>query len=89
MAHLVIDTLQSLIEGGYCVTAYCNADTCRHSSKLDLVALAERLGLDFHTIGDPNPLAAKLRCAKCQGKAFTLILSPPDGYSRGGAPMKA
>lgn len=80
MQPYAINTFRALIRDGYSVSAHCNDPFCRHSVELDLPALAERLGLDFVTVGDPNPLAAKLRCAKCGGKDIGLILSAPNGY---------
>jgi hypothetical protein len=71
---LVIQTLSDLIENRFGVTAFC--ETCRHSVELDLRALSERLGPGFVAIGYPNPLAARLSCAKCSGKEISLILSP-------------
>ena len=71
---LAIQTLSDLIENRFGVTAFC--ETCRHSVDLDLRAMAERLGLGFVAIGNPNPLAARLTYAKCGGKEISLILSP-------------
>jgi hypothetical protein len=76
-----ISTIQDLIDNQMRVSVHCNAYDCRHSAKLDLQALGERLGFDFVTIGDPQPLVAKLRCSKCGGKDLGLILSPGSGYS--------
>lgn len=75
-----IDTLGDLINDGFTVYAFCNNTFCRHSVTLDLVALSERLGVDFVAIGTPNPLAARLRCSKCQGNDLGLILQPVTGY---------
>ena len=73
---LRLSTITHLIGQGYRITAHCGV--CQHSSVLDLAALAEKLGADFIAIGDPNPLAAKLRCDQCQSKDIGLILSPVD-----------
>lgn len=79
-----IDTLGALKAGRYEITAYCVAGVeCRHSTKLDLDALIKLLGAGFVTVGDPNPLAARLRCEKCGGRSITLILSPPSTPSPG------
>lgn len=82
MQPQVINTLRALIRNDYSLTAHCNEDACRHTSKLDLPKLADRLGLDFVAIGDPNPLVARLRCAKCGKKNLSLILSPMTGYEQ-------
>lgn len=68
------NTLRAWIDHGDRVTAYCG--TCQHSTELDLVALAGRLGMDFKSVGNPNPLAAKLRCAQCGGREIMLSISP-------------
>lgn len=73
---LRLSTLSHLIAQGYGLTAYCGA--CQHGARLDLPALAAKLGPDFVTVGDPNPLAARLRCDRCQSKDISLILSPPN-----------
>lgn len=73
--HL-ISTLGALQSEGFTVTAHCG--NCQHSRKLDLVALVDRLGADFVAIGDPNPLAAKLKCDRCGTKLIGLILAPPS-----------
>lgn len=72
-----ISTLGAIISDGYRITAYCENVDCRHQVELDLPALAERLGADFPTVGDPNPLVAKLRCNACGWKRIGLIVSPP------------
>jgi hypothetical protein len=84
MQPRTISTLRQLKDDGYEVTAHCGASVdCRHSAKLDLDLLIEKLGGDFVTVGDPNPLAARLRCEKCGGRSITLILSPPATPSPG------
>lgn len=71
-----LDTLNALLSEGYTIRAHCGV--CQHSAALDLDALAGRLGGDFVAIGDPNPLAARLRCEQCGEKSIGLILSPPS-----------
>lgn len=78
MQPVSINTLGTLIDHGYRLSAHCNAEGCYHADDLDLHMLAERLGRDFRTVGDPNPLAAKLRCRKCGGKDLGLIVAPPS-----------
>lgn len=70
-----ITTLGHLIADGATVTAHCAI--CQHSARLDLAALADSLGADFVAIGDPNPLAARLRCEHCGRKQIGLIIAPP------------
>lgn len=79
---MIIDTLSALRDARFSITAHCNG--CQHSTVLDLDALIGRLGPSFVAIGNPNPLAAKLSCAKCRGRDIGLILSPPSGYGTGG-----
>lgn len=78
-----IDTLGALRRDNYSVTAYCEAQDCRHSSAIDLDELIDRLGADFVAIGDPQPLVAKMRCAKCGGKHLSLRLSPGSSNGHG------
>lgn len=78
-----INTFRAWIDGGYAVTVHCGAENCRHRAVLDLVALSERLGPDFVTVGDPNPLIARLRCSLCGGKNLSLIIAPPSAPNTG------
>ena len=73
---LRLSTITQLIAQGYRITAHCGA--CQHSRVLDLALLADHLGGDFVAIGDPNPLADRLRCACCRAKETGLIVSPID-----------
>lgn len=77
-----LDTLAALKADNYTIRAYCETQGCGHGAFLDLDALMDRLGPDFVAIGDPQPLAAKLRCAKCGGRHLSLRLSPgvSDGH---------
>lgn len=72
----VINTLGILIDQGYSISAHCNADGCHRVSRLDLVALADKLGRDFVVIGDPNPLVPRLRCSRCSSRDISLIIQP-------------
>jgi len=80
---ITYNTIGSLIEGRFTVSAHCFAHGCRHFATLDLDELAERFGRDFVAVGDPNPLAKRLRCKQCGGKDLGLILSPVTGYTDG------
>lgn len=61
-----IDSIQSLIDGGYELTAYCETRGCGHRALLPLDKLAAKLGPDHSTAHDV--LVPKLRCSKCKGK---------------------
>lgn len=67
-------TLQSLIDDGMKVHAYCHVYRCHHNQKLDLEKLRDRFGPDAPAMSDD--LVPKLRCAKCGGKKVGLIYSP-------------
>jgi hypothetical protein len=58
-------TLGKLIAGRYTVTAYC--ETCRHSARIDLDAMAERYGADARVIGsaDTGPARIGGRALRC------------------------
>ncbi len=72
-------TIQSMIDEGYKLHAYCHNPRCQHNQKLDLEKLKERLGPDHGTMHDD--LVPKMRCSKCGGKKVGLIVSPPmTGY---------
>lgn len=68
-----IDTIGATIDYGYELGAHClNAD-CRHWVRLDLEALAAKLGRDHPT--SREALMPRLRCSKCGGKNIGLTLS--------------
>jgi hypothetical protein len=85
---------QAQAAAGTSTTATMNPLTTKQSITSEVgVSLASKaqgdkadsavLGADFVTVGDPNPLAARLRCEKCGGRSITLILSPPSTPSPG------
>ena len=78
-----IDTLGALIDHGFHLSIHCENQFCRHYTRLDLYALAEKFGRNFVAIGKPTPLTARMRCSKCGGKDLGLILSPRTGYENG------
>lgn len=82
-----ISTIRDLIDNQMGMSVHCNAVGCGHGANLDLHALGNRLGYGFVTVGDPNPLVAKLRCGKCGSKDLGLILSSRSGYSGASAPV--
>lgn len=68
------ETIQSFIDSGDRLTAWCHNSRCNHNAILDMHALRERLGPDHGAMhGD---LVHKLRCAKCGGKKVGLICTP-------------
>ena len=69
-----LDTIGSLIENKHILRAYCNS--CRHCVKLDLEALADRLGRDHGSLHDQ--LVPKLKCSQCGSKDIALILSTEE-----------
>lgn len=69
-----METIQSFIESGDVLTAYCHNSRCNHHSVLDMAALREKLGPDHGSMHDD--LVPKLRCSKCGGKKLGLIRSP-------------
>jgi len=75
MKSTTIATLGDLRDGHYTVYAHCS----RHSTMLDLDALIDRLGAGFVFYGNPNPLAARLRCERCGDRAMGIVVSPPHG----------
>lgn len=79
---LRINTLKALSDQGYKIDAHCEALNCRRTVSLDLKALLGVLGPDFEVFGDPNPLAAKLRCQTCGGRAISLTITPPSTYQK-------
>ncbi|MCW5722773.1 MAG: hypothetical protein KIS86_16680 [Devosia sp.] len=80
-------TIQDLIDNQMGMSVHCNVIGCGHSADLDLHALGTKLGFGFVTVGDPNPLVARLRCSKCGSKDLGLILSSRSGYKGPSAPV--
>lgn len=76
-------TVQSLIDGGMKLHAYCHEPTCRHNQTLDLLKLRDKLGPDAEAMADD--LLPKLRCSKCGGRKIGLIYSPETKARMGGA----
>lgn len=67
------NTLGSWIAWGTRVSAKCRG--CGRTEDLDIKALSKALGSDFVCVGDPNPLAARLRCKSCGGRGAALTIS--------------
>lgn len=68
---VIIETLGALIEHGHTMSAQC--ETCRHSARVDLEALAGRIGRDWVYVGARPPLT----CSACGGRFFEILKSPP------------
>lgn len=74
-------TLADRIRNGDMVRAYCHNIPARgHSSELDLVKLAEKLGPDHGAMHDD--LVRKLKCAKCGGRNVWLVVIPSYDLGR-------
>lgn len=58
-------TIQDAINSGDSIWAWCYRTLCGHGTRLDLLALRDRLGPDHGVMHDD--LAPKLRCTKCNG----------------------
>ena len=63
-------TIAGMIEGRYAVSVFCR--DCHHQAKLDLEALAARLGPDHGALADT--LLPKLRCSSCGGKRLGITV---------------
>lgn len=76
-----IETIGDLLDGGYSLHAYCERDDCRHSSRLDLDALAARLGRDHGALH--RDLVPHLRCSACgEAVRLSLRMAPPASRAR-------
>lgn len=74
---LPVKTIQEAIDRRETIWVHCHASHCWHHSKLDLIALRDRLGPDHGAMHDD--LVPKLRCSKCRGpkgKNIGLSLIP-------------
>jgi hypothetical protein len=78
---LSLTTIGGLIDNGYVLRASCNAPKCRHCARLDLEALATKLGRDHGSLH--KDLVPKLKCSKCGSKSIALILSSKETEGRG------
>lgn len=67
-------TIDDWIAWGDRIFAKCQS--CQRDQMLDLAALRNRLGGNFVCVGNPNPLAAKLRCKSCGGRDIGLMVLP-------------
>ncbi|ATU91479.1 hypothetical protein [Phyllobacterium zundukense] len=69
-----LDTIGALIDNQHNLLAYCIS--CRHCVKLDLEALAVKLGRDHGSMH--KDLVPKLKCSECGSKDIALILSTEE-----------
>ena len=67
-------TLAGMIAEGVTVTAYCASAQCRHSSNLDLGALAVRLGGEYSIQRNHARFLDRLRCGTCGGRCDAIII---------------
>ncbi len=65
------ETLGDCLRCGGEITAWCLS--CDYSAKLDIKALADRLGPTHGAMF--NDLAPKLKCSSCGGKRLQLLYS--------------
>ncbi|WP_394890476.1 hypothetical protein ACG873_03580 [Mesorhizobium sp. AaZ16] len=79
------ETIQSFIDSGDTLTAYCHNSRCHHRQVLEMTKLRDRLGPDHGAMHDD--LVPLLVCSKCGGKKIGLIRSPKGNERRlpGGA----
>lgn len=86
MKATTINSIGSLIDEDYSLTAYCDARVdgalCGHNVQLDLEYLASKLGRDHPTLH--KHLVPKLKCSKCgsigtagKDSPISIRLSPP------------
>lgn len=68
------ETIQSFIDSGDVLTAYCHNPKCHHHGRLDMMLLRDRLGPDHGSMHDD--LVPKLKCSRCGGRKLGLIRSP-------------
>lgn len=74
-------TIQECIDQDYSISVYCDSRTCTHGMRLDLKALAKRLGPDHGCMH--WDLADKFKCTKCGSKKVTIRLDPTAGKPQG------
>lgn len=76
---LTVDTIGKHLALGYEVSVHCNTMGCGHWSRLNLVALAGRLGMDHGC--DADDLIPHLYCPRCRtagrpDKVLSFTVSP-------------
>lgn len=68
------DTIQQCIDGDYDLWVWCDGRMCTHGGRVDLKALAKRLGPDHGAMH--WDLVDKFKCTKCGGKKVTIRVTP-------------
>jgi len=81
----VIDSIQSLIDHSYSLTAGCHK--CNRHIRLDLHRLGKELGFQHST--SHWVLAPKLKCSKCGRPCSGLILAYDDPRYREKLPVNS
>lgn len=76
-------TIQTLIDDGMRLNAYCQRPGCGYNAWLDLEALKTRLGPDHPAMVDD--LAPRLKCSRCGAKGIGLSYSPEAAARAGGS----
>jgi hypothetical protein len=61
---LVIDTIGKHLATGHELVAYCDADGCHHSARVNLVRLGYKVGRDYQLNHDS--LRPHFRCSRCE-----------------------
>lgn len=58
------------MEAGYGVRAFC--DACGHRGKVDLIAVALKVGEDYPV--SPESMRKVLKCSRCNRKSISISL---------------
>lgn len=61
---LTVDTIGKQLALGYDLTVYCDQMGCGHHARVNLVALADKLGMDHPSMA--RDLAPHFYCSKCR-----------------------
>ncbi len=77
-------TIQSFIDSGDSMEAWCHNPRCRHHATLDFEKLKAKLGPDHGAMHDD--LIHVLRCSKCGGKEMGFIRHAKGNDKRSGGP---
>lgn len=75
---LAIDTIGKCIVTGHTITAHCHGHGCHKATRLNLVQLARRLGIDHSSMA--LDLIPHLFCADCRAagrkSSFSITIGP-------------
>lgn len=75
-----IVTIADLIAAGLTMSVYCarnDGPACWHGVRVDLEALAQRVGAGTRFVGDRDRLAGRFRCTACGSRRVTFRIAPP------------